>query len=199
MSSAAPRKGVGTVGALPSGASAVAPCIPFDPNCAPGSALYGEVLQFLYQEAELLDDCRFKEWVALFSEDIHYTMPVRTTQLRAKGTGFQDVSFFDDNIHSLRTRVERLQTDAAWAETPPSRTRHFLTNVMVAPGEQANEYAVKANFMVTRSRGDQGYQLFTGLREDLLRRQDLGVFNIARRRILIDQTIITGTNLSILF
>jgi 3-phenylpropionate/cinnamic acid dioxygenase small subunit len=167
--------------------------------CAPGGALYGEVLEFLYREAECLDDCRFQDWIGLFTEDIHYTMPVRTTQFRTHGAGFQDVSFFDDNINSLRTRVQRLLTDAAWAETPPSRTRHFVTNVLVAPGECANEYAVTANFMVTRSRGDQGYQLFTGRREDLLRRLDSGALRIARRRLLIDQTIITGTNLSILF
>jgi biphenyl 2,3-dioxygenase beta subunit/benzene/toluene dioxygenase beta subunit len=170
-----------------------------DPACAPGGAVYGEVLEFLYQEAELLDDCRFQDWIGLFSDDIHYTMPVRTTQFRTQGAGFQDVSFFDDNLNSLRTRVQRLQTDAAWAETPPSRTRHFLTNVLVGLGERANEYAVSANFMVTRSRGEQGYQLFTGRREDLLRRLDSGALRIARRRLLIDQTVITGTNLSILF
>jgi 3-phenylpropionate/cinnamic acid dioxygenase small subunit len=170
-----------------------------DPACAPGGLVYGEILEFLYQEAELLDDCRFQDWIGLFSDDIHYIMPVRTTQFRTQGAGFQDVSFFDDNINSLRTRVQRLQTDAAWAETPPSRTRHFLTNVLVAPGEHAIEYAVSANFMVTRSRGDQGYQLFTGRREDVLRRLDSGALRIARRRLLVDQTIITGTNLSILF
>jgi 3-phenylpropionate/cinnamic acid dioxygenase small subunit len=170
-----------------------------DPTCIPGSPLYGEVLEFLYREAEMLDDCRFQDWIGLFAEDIHYTMPVRTTQFRARGAGFQEVSFFDDNIHSLTTRVQRLQTDSAWAETPPSRTRHFLTNVLVQPGEQSTEYAVVANFMVTRSRGDQGYQMFTGRREDSLRRLSCGEFRIARRRILVDQTIITGTNLSILF
>ncbi len=165
---------------------------------APGTSLYGTILEFLYREARMLDDCRFQEWIGLFSEDIHYTMPVRTTQFRSRGAGFEEVSFFDDNINSLTTRVQRLQTDTAWAETPSSRTRHFLTNVMVDVGERPDEYAVSVNFMVTRSRGDQGYQLFTGQRDDVLRRID-GAFRIARRRILVDQTIITGTNLSILF
>ncbi len=52
---------------------------------------------------------------------------------------------------------------------------------------------------MTRSRGDQGYQMFTGRREDTLRRISTGEFRIANRRLLVDQTIITGTNLSILF
>jgi 3-phenylpropionate/cinnamic acid dioxygenase small subunit len=55
------------------------------------------------------------------------------------------------------------------------------------------------NFMITRTRGEQGYQLFTGRREDTLRRLGDGSFRIAKRRILVDQTVITATNLSILF
>jgi 3-phenylpropionate/cinnamic acid dioxygenase small subunit len=52
--------------------------------------------------------------------------------------------------------------------------------------------------MVTRTRADHGYQLFTGRREDVLR-LDGGAFKIARRRILVDQTVITNSNLSVLF
>ena len=93
-------------------------------GCAPGTPLYGEVLEFLYREAALLDESDFAAWIELCAEDIHYIMPVRTTQFRARGTGFEETSFFDENINSLRTRVARLQTDSAWSETPPSRTRH---------------------------------------------------------------------------
>jgi len=167
--------------------------------CSAGTALYGEILEFLYREAALLDDGRYSEWLGLFAEDIQYVMPVRTTQFRTRGAGFQDISFFDENINSLTTRVQRLQTNAAWAETPPSRTRHFVTNVLAQPAAQASEYAVTTNFMITRTRSDQDYQLFTGQREDTLRRLARGEYRIARRRILVDQTVITGTNLSILF
>jgi len=173
--------------------------VPVGGSCAPGTAVYGEILEFLYREAETLDECRFKEWLGLFAEDIHYTMPVRITQFRARGAGFQEVGFFDDNHNSLSTRVQRLLTETAWAETPPSRTRHFISNVLVAQGTSSLEYEVASSFLVTRCRGDQGHQLFTGRREDLLRRLGSGELRIARRRILVDQTIITGTNLSILF
>ena len=171
---------------------------PFEQS-RPGTALYGEIVEFLYREAELLDSSRFSDWLALFAEDIHYIMPVRTTKFLSGGEGFQEVSFFDDNLQSLRTRVRRLETDSAWAETPPSRTRHFVSNVLAAPGSGAGEYAITLNFIITRSRGDQGYQFFTGRREDTLRREASGQLRIARRRILVDQTVITATNLSILF
>ena len=167
--------------------------------CRPGSALYGEIAEFLYREADMLDSNRFSDWLALFADNIHYIMPVRTTQFLSSGAGFQEVAFFDDNLQSLRTRVRRLETDSAWAETPPSRTRHFVSNVLAAPGNGDGEYAISLNFLVTRTRGDQGYQFFTGRREDTLRREASGQLRIARRRILVDQTVITATNLSILF
>ncbi len=169
------------------------------PSCAPGSPLYGEVVEFLYREADLLDSYRFLEWVELFTEDVRYDMPVRASQMRSAGKGFQEVAFFDDNLVSLRTRVRRLETEFAWAEMPPSRTRHFVSNVLVAHGEAGGELDVRLNFMVTRTRSDRGYQMFTGQREDRLRRGTDGTFKIARRRILPDQTALTSTNLSVLF
>ena len=168
-------------------------------DCSPGTSVYGDIVEFLYREAELLDAYRFEEWLSLFADDVRYVMPVRTTQFRATGEGFHDVAFFDDNLISLRTRVRRLQTEFAWAETPPSRTRHFITNVLAEAGAVANEFALRSNFMITRTRSDHGHQIFTGRREDIVRRDDANGLKIARRRILIDETVITGTNLSILF
>jgi len=167
--------------------------------CAPGTPLYGAVVEFLYREAELLDTYRFSEWLEFFAEDVRYDMPVRTNQFRAGGEGFQEMAFFDETYISLKTRVKRLETEFAWAETPPSRTRHYVSNVLVAPGERADELAVRLNFMITRTRADHGYQMFTGRREDTLRRDAAGRLKIARRRILGDQTVLTNTNLSVLF
>ena len=103
-------------------------------SCAPGTPLYGRIVEFLYREAELLDTYRFGEWLGLLADDIHYVMPVRTTQFRSEGDGFQEVAFLDENISSLRTRVKRLETESAWAEAPPSRTRHFVSNVLAEAG-----------------------------------------------------------------
>jgi len=168
-------------------------------DCAPGTALYGEILEFLYREAELIDTYQYDAWIALFANDIRYVMPVRTTQFLTKGAGFHDVAFFDENLTSLRTRVKRLQTEFAWAETPPSRSRHFVSNVLVEAAGRPSEFAVHSNFMITRTRADHGHQMFTGQRADVLRRDDAHGWKIAERRILVDQTVITGTNLSVLF
>jgi 3-phenylpropionate/cinnamic acid dioxygenase small subunit len=168
------------------------------PEVLPNTELYGRVTQFLYHEAELLDTYRFADWLALVSPEIDYRMPVRTTQFLTDGEGFHDFEFFSENLDSLTTRVKRLETEFAWAEVPPSRTRHFVSNVIVEerPGEEGLE--VRSSFMVTRTRQDLGYQMFTGVRHDRLIPVD-DSFVIARRKILIDQTVLTATNLSVLF
>lgn len=165
---------------------------------APHTELYGEVVAFLNREADLLDEYRFADWLKLLAPDITYRMPVRTTQFLTDGAGFHaDMEYFSDDFASLETRVKRLETEFAWAETPPSRTRHFVSNVFVEEAE-AGELAVRSSFLITRTRADLGYQLFTGVRRDRLTRAD-GELRIRERVILADQTVITATNLSVLF
>jgi 3-phenylpropionate/cinnamic acid dioxygenase small subunit len=162
----------------------------------PHTELYGRVVEFLHREAELLDTYKFDAWLGLFTEDIDYRMPVRTTRFLTDGEGFEDFGLMSENHASLTTRVRRLETEFAWAEVPPSRTRHFLTNVIVE--QDGEELEVRACFMVTRTRQDLDYQMYTGLRVDRLI-PDGDTFKIARRAIFGDQTVITATNLSVLF
>jgi 3-phenylpropionate/cinnamic acid dioxygenase small subunit len=162
----------------------------------PHTELYGRVAEFYHHEAELLDSYRFADWVELFTEDVSYRMPVRTTQFLTDGLGFHEFDFFCDDHATLVTRVKRLETEFAWAETPPSRTRHFVSNLRVR--EDGDELFGQTNFMITRTRQDLDYQLFTGVRYDRLVRDGDG-FRIRERQIHVDQTVITGTNLSVLF
>jgi 3-phenylpropionate/cinnamic acid dioxygenase small subunit len=164
----------------------------------PDQPLYGAVQKLLFEEADLLDEYRFADWFELFSEDVVYKMPTRTTRFLRDGKGFSEMSFFDENHASLQTRVKRLETEFAWAEAPPSRTRHFVTNIRVFPTDTPDEFEVKSNFMVTRTRNDLDYQLLAGVRHDRVRRAGEEL-SICRREILVDQTVITSTNLSMLF
>ena len=162
----------------------------------PHTELYGRVLEFLHREAELLDTYKFDAWLGLFTDDIDYQMPVRTTRFLTEGDGFEDFGLMSENHASLTTRVRRLETEFAWAEVPPSRTRHFVSNVIVEQDGDALE--VRTSFIVTRTRQDLDYQMYTGLRRDRLV-SDGDSFKISRRTILADQTVITATNLSVLF
>lgn len=168
------------------------------PAVLPHTELYGRVAEFQNAEAEILDTYAYRAWVELFTKDVEYRMPVRTTQFLVDGEGFRDFDFITDDWQTLYTRARRLETEFAWAETPPSRTRHFISNLRLTRDDEAGELVARNNFLITRTRQDLDYQFFTGSRHDRLV-PDGDSFKIRRRTILVDQTVITGTNLSIFF
>jgi phthalate 3,4-dioxygenase subunit beta len=156
--------------------------------------------QFLVEEAVLLDAGDYAGWLGLLCEDIRYVMPVRVTT--ARGAGFDslaDMGHFDEDMYALRKRVQRLATDHAWAEDPPSRTRHFVTNVRTFR-PQAGELRVlrvESALLLFRSRGDtREADLISAGRADLLRETDDGL-RLARREITVDESVLRTQNLAV--
>ena len=165
------------------------------------SELRHQVEDFLYLEAELLDDRKLREWLDLLSEDVRYWMPLRhnpldrpenlSEELARPGEGY----YFDDDIKSLRIRVERVYAKNAWAEMPPSRTRHLISNIRIKKDDGA-EIEVHCNFLVYRTRMETDQDIFVGTRQDVLRRVE-GTFKIARRTIILDQAVLNAKNISV--
>ena len=159
--------------------------------------------QFLHYEARLLDNRQFDDWLELFADDVHYWMPLRSNrtsrELELETGGQDDLATFDDDFTSLRQRVFRLGTGVAWAENPPSRTRHLITNIWARAAETDGEYDVSSSFLLYRSRGDDVVDTLVGHRDDILRAGGAAGFQIARRTILLDQATILATNLSMFF
>lgn len=106
----------------------------------------------------------------------------------------------DEDRASLEMRVERVETGYAWAEDPPSRLRHFVTNVRAEAAEDADgELAVRSNVLVYRSRWDRpGHDLLSGERQDVLRADEDG-WRLARRLVVLDSTTLPTLNLSFFF
>jgi biphenyl 2,3-dioxygenase beta subunit len=160
-----------------------------------------EVEEFLYREASLLDERRLDEWLALTTDDIHYWMPIRRTttakEIDSEFTKPGGMAFFDDDKNMLGLRVQRLQVGRAWAEDPPSRTRHVVTNVRIL-GVDGNDITAASNFMLYRTRLNSEEDSWIGRREDVLRRE-AGALKLARRYIYLDQTVILAQNMSNLF
>jgi 3-phenylpropionate/cinnamic acid dioxygenase small subunit len=168
--------------------------------------LQHEVEQFLYAEAELLDDRRFGEWIELFDDDAVYWSPVRRSvsmaDLGLEYTERGQMAFFDDDKSSLQWRVRRLSTNAAWAEDPPSRTRRLIGNVRVRaeePSDGGSPLRVRSNFVVYRSRLADVISIYSGERTDLLRARPAGGWGIVCRRIVFDHAVAQGNNLAIFF
>lgn len=164
------------------------------------SDLYAEVSAWLMTEAELLDDRREREWLeAMISRDVSYVMPIRQTMYRDQGHGFlADMFHLNETYGSLETKVARNETGCAWAEDPPSRFRHFISNVRVY-GRPEDLIGVRSALLLYRMRGDQSVAtLMSAERRDVLRREG-GDLKLLHRAILLDHTVIAADNLAIFF
>jgi len=160
------------------------------------------VEDFYYDEADMLDQFRLRDWLNLLTDDVKYRIPIRTNRM-VRGRSMNEVvsesdMLLDEDKRTLTQRVVRLETGRAWAEEPRSRSRHLITNVRVRPAERENEFIVTSNFIAYRNRLEVEQDFFVGVREDLLR-LDGGSLKIANRLVLLDQAVITAKNMTILF
>ena len=160
-----------------------------------------EVERFYTEEAAMLDERRFEEWIALFDDDARYFMPIRRTrslkELDSEFTKPGEIAFFDDTREMLASRLAKLGTGRSWSEDPPSRTRHLITNIRVLSDDGA-ELRAASNFHVHRTRLVEEEDNWFGHRVDTLRRVD-GALMIASRDIYIEQTVLTSPNLTVFF
>lgn len=154
--------------------------------------------QWLVDESYLLDAQAYEEWLDLLTDDIHYVMPVRVTT--ALGSGFDTspgMSHFDEDKYSLSRRVARFLTEHAWTEDPPSRMRHYITNVRTFAADEPGHLVVDSAVLLFRNRGDvRESSLVSASREDLLRHTGDG-WRLARRTILVDESVLRMQNLAI--
>lgn len=162
--------------------------------------LHFEVQRLYTAEAQLLDQHRYADWLELFADDLHYWAPVRTNRLRRQQSLADgapgEVAVFDETKASLAWRIRRFDSGMAWAEDPPSRTRHLITNVLVRAGESEDEYVAESAFLCYRNRLEREVDLYAGGRTDVLRRTEDGGLLIARRTILLDQNVLLAKNIS---
>ena len=167
-------------------------------RAAAGVELYLDVCQFLYREARTLDEARFDDWLAMLAEDMTYEMPLTLTREKAEQARVYDpeMQYFAENIHSLRMRVARLGTEYAWAEDPPTRTRHLIHNVEVEANEDESEVLAHCAFVAYANRGALGdWDVLVGRRDDVLVRAERD-WKIRRRTLYLDQAVLGNNSIS---
>lgn len=157
-----------------------------------------EICHFLYREAELLHDRRFREWSVMLADDLVYRVPVRVNRPDGQGSAHStDMFQFDENRRTIEMRIERFEGGAAWAENPSSRCRYFVSNVRAYAGSTPGTYDVRSNLLLTRLRGDDPqYQQLTGERRDRLRRAGENLV-LVERIVLLDNTTLPMHNLAL--
>jgi 3-phenylpropionate/cinnamic acid dioxygenase small subunit len=112
--------------------------------------------QFLLQEARLLDEGKFDDWLALFTPDAWYWVPSEPDQ----PDPIETVSLIYDDRRLLETRVRRLASPRVYSQEPRSRTSRIVTNVTI---EEAGKdtCTARSKFMMIEYRREQ-QRLFGG-------------------------------------
>lgn len=170
--------------------------------------LRADIEDFLYGEADLLDERRFRDWLDLLAEDIVYFMPMRRNvkfgqhAARENTKSGEGISWFDEDKWTLTKRVEQILTGVHYAEEPLSRVTHMVSNVQVRAARpslaEAREVEVRSRFLVYQNRVEYETYTFVGRRHDTLRMTAAG-WKIARREILLEQNILLAKNLTTFF
>jgi 3-phenylpropionate/cinnamic acid dioxygenase small subunit len=170
--------------------------------------LKADMEDFLYAEADLLDNRQFRDWLNLLADDMTYFMPIRRNvkfgqhvqrENTVQGSG---ISWFDEDKWTLTKRVDQILTGVHYAEEPLSRVCHMVSNVQVLGAtpslEAPQEVEVRCRFLVYQNRIEYETYTFVGKRTDLIRKTSDG-WKIARREILLDQNVLLAKNLSTFF
>lgn len=168
--------------------------------------LQHRVEEFLYYEADLLDQWRYEEWLDIATEDIRYWMPLRRNVKfgdweRERSSELDELAWIDESRPTLERRVKQLMTGSHWAAEPLSRIAHVITNVrVVAKGRSEageNEVIARSRFLVYENHLEDEETTLIGKREDVLRDGEAG-FRLARRSVFLDQSVLLKKNLTFL-
>lgn len=166
------------------------------------------VQQWLYREARILDQRRYDLWLELLDAEVRYRIPsrayIRQGHVKDFSTWSVDreleapdaLALIDDDLPALRSRVERLQTGMAWAETPPSMSRRLVSNVTILDAEAAGRLSVVSTIFLHKVRAESRV-LFTAERRDRLVRFG-DDFRLQERYVVLDEVVLAADNLSLL-
>ncbi|GAB3364494.1 aromatic-ring-hydroxylating dioxygenase subunit beta [Modestobacter lapidis] len=150
-------------------------------------ALKGELEDFLYREAHILDEHRLEDWLDLFTEDAEYLVPLREyLQGDVAPAGHPMIK---DDKQMLTVRVRKDATGYSHVETPVSMTCHLISNVVADETDNPDEVNVRSAFTVRQARKLRDEAWWAGRRWDRLRRVD-GGWKIARREVHLDATVL---------
>src|SRR4030095_9596765 len=166
-----------------------------------------ELENVLYAEADLLDNRRYEEWLDILTDDIRYWMPLRRNykfgqESQKNSREWEYLAWFDENKTTLTLRVKQIMTGIHWAEEPPSRISHFVTNIRIIEANPSVadplEVKLSSRFLVYRNRLQDETDILVGKREDVLRKEK-GQWKIARRNIFLDQNVLLAKSLTFFF
>ena len=113
--------------------------------------LLRKVERFLFDEADLLDSWKLKEWEALFTDDGRYNIPPLNVENADTIESGHVLFLAHDDRRMIQGRVERLLKKGAHVESPRSNVLHMLSNIRIQSNDDT-VLLVISNFQVYRAR-----------------------------------------------
>jgi 3-phenylpropionate/cinnamic acid dioxygenase small subunit len=96
------------------------------------SALLDAGRDLLFREAVLLDEQRWDDWLALFTENCEYWVPTWRTEDELTSSPQAEIShIYYASRAGLEDRIVRIRSGRSPASTPLRRTTHMVTNVLL--------------------------------------------------------------------
>jgi 3-phenylpropionate/cinnamic acid dioxygenase small subunit len=138
-----------------------------------------QIEKFLYHEAQLMDENRFDEWLALWRDDCLYWVPSNLDDYDPT----LHVSIIYDDRERLEDRIMQLKSGERWSQEPRSRMRRLISNVEFEESGDG-EVTVVSNFILLELR--RGEQDTFGARQiHKLRSDGNGSFKIAYKKVML--------------
>lgn len=135
-----------------------------------------QVIDFIYDEARMLDEGRYDDWLALWLEDGHYWMPLDYQQTDPKMV----TSLLYEDIFMLRLRVERLNGARTFSQKPKSRCHHVIQRPFVDRID-GDDIVTKTSMHYVETRLDDQFLLALTATHDLKLHE--GKLRIANKRV----------------
>lgn len=162
---------------------------------------------FFREEADILDERRYQDWLDLLTDDVAYVAPLAwNVSGRSRGDAEftregLDAMWFDEGKETLTQRVKQIGTGIHWAEEPVSRTSHIITNVRVlyaANSEAGCQIHTSCRFLLYRNRLEDEVDIYVGKRKDTLLAVGQSL-RIRRREVYLDQNVLLAKNFTTFF
>jgi len=140
-------------------------------HCSVSAELLLEIQQFLYREARLLDNEQYDEWLELLTDDIHYWVPGVQARYRK-----DEAKFSSERMAYFHF--------------------HLIGNIEVLPTEDSNEWTVHSVILNHRHRTEDDEMELKARRVDTIRRNSEGLLQLARRKVILQETVLQAKNIN---
>lgn len=151
------------------------------------------IQRFLFEEAELLDQRRYREWLALFAQEFSYRVPARfhrqqdglkdKWEITREISGNNDLPIVLHDRASMEAQIIRIESGRSASDAPPWFTTRLITGVIADEDRQSGHFHVRSRFLIQRyKRGRE--QFIAGARQDLLLRTGDDLHIVQRSVIL---------------